>query len=206
MPGLFLMKGDTVQPYCESSATFTRIALGGKGDDMSNTTLLNSTGNSVALTSRWIAAARAHESARPDRLFEDPFAAALASAEGLSPAGQSSLSRARTALLDTPILRAIRIFGHPYLAIRTRCFDKLLLHAVHSSAVRQVVIAAAGMDTRAGGVVNMDFCLTVCHMDSSPTGGNDGTQAGGMSLLSRDTSGEARQDRHGKTALSVPKP
>ena len=31
----------------------------------------------VALTSRWIAAARANESARPDRLFNDPFAATL---------------------------------------------------------------------------------------------------------------------------------
>jgi len=106
-------------------------------------------GTSVALTSRWIAAARAHESTRRDRLFDDPFAAALASAEGLSPASQSSRSRASTALLDTLILRTIRTFGHPYLAIRTRFFDELLLHAVHSAGVRQVVIAAAGMDTRA---------------------------------------------------------
>ena len=39
--------------------------------------------SAVSLISRWIAAARAQESARPDRLFDDPFADALANAEGL---------------------------------------------------------------------------------------------------------------------------
>ena len=36
----------------------------------------------LGLTSSWVAAARASESARPDRLFDDPFAAALAGDEG----------------------------------------------------------------------------------------------------------------------------
>jgi O-methyltransferase involved in polyketide biosynthesis len=36
----------------------------------------------VALTSRWMAAARARESERPDRLFNDPLAAALAGPVG----------------------------------------------------------------------------------------------------------------------------
>ena len=36
----------------------------------------------VALTSLWVAAWRAAESERPDALFHDPFARALAGAEG----------------------------------------------------------------------------------------------------------------------------
>lgn len=116
---------------------------------MAKTALARSNETSVALTSRWIAAARAHESARRDRLFDDPFAAALASAKGLDLVGNNSLSRAGTSLLDALILRTIRTFGHPYLAIRTRFFDELLLRAVRLYGVRQVVIMAAGMDTRA---------------------------------------------------------
>ena len=38
----------------------------------------------VGLTSRWVAAARARESDRLDRLFDDPLAAALAGSEGFA--------------------------------------------------------------------------------------------------------------------------
>lgn len=84
---------------------------------------------------------------RPFLLFDDPFAAALADAEWLSVCGDAS--QAETFFLDGLIVRAIRTFGHPYLAIRTRFFDDLLLRAVRTSTVRQVVITAAGMDARA---------------------------------------------------------
>src|SRR5215208_2665019 len=97
----------------------------------------------VALTSRWIAAARANESARPDRLFNDPFAAALA--DGV---GASSPYQPGPAALDAATLRAIQAFGVPYLAIRTRFLDDLLLGAA-AEGVRQVVLLAAGMDARA---------------------------------------------------------
>jgi O-methyltransferase involved in polyketide biosynthesis len=40
--------------------------------------------NPVAPTSRWMAAARAQESERADRLFDDPLAAALAGPEGFA--------------------------------------------------------------------------------------------------------------------------
>jgi len=86
--------------------------------------------DAIATTSRWIAAARARESARPDRLFDDPFAQALAGPEGF-------------ALLEA----AGRLSAGDYLAIRTRFFDDLLLQA--SGWARQVVILAAGMDARA---------------------------------------------------------
>ena len=103
--------------------------------------------SAVSLTSRWIAAARAQESARADRLFDDPFADALATAEGLSPANEQP--PAGTTFFDQLILRAIRAFGAPYLAIRTRFLDDLLQRAVTEEGVRQVVILAAGMDARA---------------------------------------------------------
>jgi len=38
----------------------------------------------VGMTSRWVAAARARESDRLDRLFDDPLAAALAGPEGFA--------------------------------------------------------------------------------------------------------------------------
>jgi O-methyltransferase involved in polyketide biosynthesis len=41
---------------------------------------------SVAATCRWIAAVRARESERPDRLFNDPYAAKLAGEAGFDPA------------------------------------------------------------------------------------------------------------------------
>jgi hypothetical protein len=92
--------------------------------------------NPVAPTSRWMAAARARESERADGLFDDPLAAALAGPEGF-------------AWLEhmEPPKRA----GGPglYAVICTRFFDDFLLDACRRSPVRQVVLAAAGMDTRA---------------------------------------------------------
>jgi methyltransferase (TIGR00027 family) len=90
----------------------------------------------VALTALMVAAARAREHARPDRLFWDPYAAALAGEEG--PGLLDDLERASG---DTP--------SSPYLSIRVRFFDDLLLKVVSSTGVRQVVVLAAGMDTRA---------------------------------------------------------
>lgn len=104
--------------------------------------------SAVTWTSRWIAAARAQESARPDRLFDDPFADALANAEGLD-VDERNRHQPTATLFDALILQSIRAFGVPYLAIRTRFFDDLLLSAVDTPAVRQVVILAAGMDARA---------------------------------------------------------
>jgi methyltransferase (TIGR00027 family) len=91
----------------------------------------------VAQTSRWMAAARARESERPYRLFDDPLAAALAGPEGFS-----WLER-----MEPPVPR----FGGPalYVVVRTRFFDDFLLYASWGAGLRQVVILAAGMDARA---------------------------------------------------------
>jgi methyltransferase (TIGR00027 family) len=92
--------------------------------------------NSIAPTSRWMAAARAGESERTDRLFSDPLAAALAGPEGFAWLRHMKAA----AWSNGPGL---------YPVIRTRFFDDFLLDSCQRLGVRQVVLAAAGMDTRA---------------------------------------------------------
>jgi methyltransferase (TIGR00027 family) len=83
-----------------------------------------------------MAAARARESERSYRIFEDPLAAKLAGSEGF-------------AWLDS--MEPIQGFGGPalYVVVRTRFFDDFLLYACWGAGVRQVVLLAAGMDARA---------------------------------------------------------
>lgn len=90
----------------------------------------------VAQTSRWMAAARARESRRPDALFDDPLAAAFAGREGFAWLEGLELSR---------------LWGGPglYIVIRTRFFDDFLLSSCLSTGARQIVLLAAGMDARA---------------------------------------------------------
>jgi methyltransferase (TIGR00027 family) len=94
--------------------------------------------DSLGLTSRWVAAARARESARPDRLFEDELADALAGAEGWAMLREME----RAAAVEGPPQE------NPILAIRTRFLDDLLLDAANRGT-RQFVLLAAGMDARA---------------------------------------------------------
>lgn len=89
----------------------------------------------VGFTSRLTAAARARESERPDHLFNDEFAAALAGPEGFA-----FLDRHWVALEGTP---------RPNFEVRTRFFDDFLLAATGTRTIRQVVLVAAGLDTRA---------------------------------------------------------
>jgi methyltransferase (TIGR00027 family) len=83
-----------------------------------------------AATAKWIAAARARESARPDRLFNDPLAADLA-----GQAGVEILARSEAASDGE----------NTFLPVRTRYLDDLLL----SGGILQVVLLGAGLDTRA---------------------------------------------------------
>jgi len=84
-----------------------------------------------------MAAARARESERADRLFYDPLAAALAGSEGFAWLERMELAAGSG--------------GGPglYAVIRTRFFDDFLLDACRRLGVRQVVLAAAGLDARA---------------------------------------------------------
>ena len=85
----------------------------------------------VARTALMVAAFRAKESNRPNRLFDDPLSSVLA--------GENALREAANHHRDERL---------PYLAIRTRFFDDWLEKTV-GPALRQVVFLGAGMDTRA---------------------------------------------------------
>jgi methyltransferase (TIGR00027 family) len=87
----------------------------------------------VAATGLLVAAMRAEESQQADRLFTDPFAARLAGDEGRALLAEAE---AATGKQSSQII------------IRTRFWDEALL-AVNASGVSQVVILAAGMDSRA---------------------------------------------------------
>jgi methyltransferase (TIGR00027 family) len=87
--------------------------------------------NGVGLTSLWVAAMRAVESERADGLFVDPFAHTLAGERGFE------------------VLRAMDGPQRPpTIPVRTRFIDDHVSRAV-ASGVRQIVILAAGMDSRA---------------------------------------------------------
>ncbi|AEW98790.1 SAM-dependent methyltransferase [Streptantibioticus cattleyicolor] len=86
----------------------------------------------VSATAISVARARAYESARPDRLFHDPYAAAFVAAYG---------EPRRNDRTPGPLARALLL----HVVHRTRFYDDRLLASGH----RQVVLLAAGLDTRA---------------------------------------------------------
>jgi len=88
----------------------------------------------VGMTAKMTAAGRARESERPDRLFDDPLAAALAGEEGVRWMEEMRLP-------STPV-------ENPTIGPRTRYFDDLVVSSVEAGML-QVVMVAAGMDTRA---------------------------------------------------------
>src|SRR5262249_12073959 len=97
----------------------------------------------VGKTALGVAYVRAQESRRLDRLFDDPYAQAfLDAAPGLFPA---TGGKAELALAGMTGLGAV--FGW-HAIIRTRFYDDYLTAASHAGC-RQVVLLAAGLDTRA---------------------------------------------------------
>lgn len=85
----------------------------------------------LASTARWTAAVRARESLRPDRLFIDPWASRLAGDEGMRWLAQRSPESTIS------------------IVLRTRFFDDFLQRVVCECGIRQVILMAAGLDTRA---------------------------------------------------------
>jgi len=81
-------------------------------------------------TAHWTASVRAKESARADRLFDDPWAAALAGKEG------EEWIEHRSADSVIPMV------------IRTRFFDDWLQCISQQDGIRQIALMAAGLDTR----------------------------------------------------------
>lgn len=90
----------------------------------------------LAATGWWSAAARAYESQRDDRLFEDPWAMLLLGQQAKVLLPQSGLA---------PETRS----AYELYAVGTRFFDDYLLRATGELGVRQVVLLASGLDTRA---------------------------------------------------------
>ncbi|MEP6594060.1 MAG: class I SAM-dependent methyltransferase, partial [Acidobacteriota bacterium] len=86
-----------------------------------------------------MAASRALETESTDPLYRDPLARQLAGEAGFAMLG------AMRAAIGLPMSTA----ADPYLTIRTRYFDDALRETVRDESVRQVVILASGMDTRA---------------------------------------------------------
>lgn len=93
----------------------------------------------VGATARLTAAARARETEREDGLVSDPFAAELAGAEGFSALDRQNAARSGDG----------ELVANPVFAIRTRFFDEFLLRETTERQVGQVVLVAAGLDTRA---------------------------------------------------------
>jgi methyltransferase (TIGR00027 family) len=95
----------------------------------------------VSETALGAAEMRSEESLRPERLFDDPYAAAfVAAAPPLFPDLPS--------IDDDPTMAALKEEFVTGIAIRTRFYDEYLLAAC-AVGCRQVVLLAAGLDTRA---------------------------------------------------------
>jgi methyltransferase (TIGR00027 family) len=84
----------------------------------------------LAMTALWSASARGQESAREDRLFNDPWATTLAGQPGA--AWLAQLPPGAT----LPMV------------IRTCFFDDFLQRVAYEHGLRQFVLVAAGLDTR----------------------------------------------------------
>jgi methyltransferase (TIGR00027 family) len=101
---------------------------------------------SVGATALGVAAARAAETAQPDPLIRDPFAYVLVSAAG--PAWAELASGASVWYGDDDRGRRIDQMSRSYQAVRTHYFDEYF-GAVADAGIRQVVILASGLDSRA---------------------------------------------------------
>lgn len=99
----------------------------------------------VGKTALGVARVRAEESRRPDRLFDDPYAQAFSdAAPGAFP--EEPTTAGELASLGTVAALGAAFYFHG--VIRTRFFDDYLL-ASCSAGCAQVVLLAAGLDTRA---------------------------------------------------------
>ncbi|TDZ76517.1 putative S-adenosyl-L-methionine-dependent methyltransferase [Mycobacteroides salmoniphilum] len=102
--------------------------------------------SSVGATALGVAAARATETLRADALIHDPFAQILVEATGKS----TGWERLAAGDIEWPDPEAGRIYSRmvDYQATRTNFFDAYFLAAT-AAGVRQIVILASGLDSRA---------------------------------------------------------
>ncbi|HEY7051347.1 MAG TPA: SAM-dependent methyltransferase [Mycobacterium sp.] len=102
---------------------------------------------SVGVTATMVAAARAAATRSDSALIADPFAEPLVSAVGVDVMARLARGEADVAELDDDAVAASRRFTDA-IAVRTKFFDDFF-DAAGASGVRQAVILAAGLDSRA---------------------------------------------------------
>jgi methyltransferase (TIGR00027 family) len=104
---------------------------------------------SVGTTAVMVAAARAAETDKPDPLIRDPYAKVLVSEAGTG-VWENMLDDSLIAKVEAFDAEAAAIFQHmrSYQAVRTHFFDAHFAAAT-AAGIRQVVILASGLDSRA---------------------------------------------------------
>jgi methyltransferase (TIGR00027 family) len=104
---------------------------------------------SVGSTAVMVAAARAVESDSPDALISDPYAKLLVAHAGTG-VWETLLNEALIDKLESvdPEIAAVYHHVRNYQAVRTHFFDAYFAEAV-DAGIRQVVILASGLDSRA---------------------------------------------------------
>ncbi|MGB3896006.1 MAG: SAM-dependent methyltransferase, partial [Mycolicibacter sinensis] len=104
---------------------------------------------SVGSTAVMVAAARAVESDSPDALISDPYAKLLVAHAGTG-VWETLLNEALIDKLESvdPEIAAVYHHMRNYQAVRTHFFDAYFAEAV-DAGIRQVVILASGLDSRA---------------------------------------------------------
>lgn len=100
--------------------------------------------SSVGATATAVAASRAYASREPDPLINDPYAAILVEAVGVP--HFIRLANGEIDYEDDPLLDDKQMREH--IAVRTRYFDNFFTEA-GGAGIRQAVILASGLDTRA---------------------------------------------------------
>jgi len=102
---------------------------------------------SVGATALGVAASRATETESDDPLIRDPFARVFLDAVGDGPWNWNAAQLPRELLEAEPELPLHRQAMVGYMASRTKFFDTFFLDATNAG-IRQVVILAAGLDSR----------------------------------------------------------
>ncbi|CAM9982501.1 unnamed protein product [Pylaiella littoralis] len=153
---------DTRRPAPSVPPAGGDLRQAGGGSDPSSPDLTSS--DVVAFSSRMIAAARALESRRQDRLFGDHYAELLAGPEAMQKAEDrqkakeeeetaSFAAESTTTTRSTGATAAAKVSqassgGERRLAIRTRFCDDFFEDCTTRRGIRQIVSLGAGMDTR----------------------------------------------------------
>src|ERR1700730_401367 len=102
--------------------------------------------SSVGATAAMVAAARAMASRAPDPLIDDPFAEQLVRAVGLEFFAKLLDGEVSMMESDDPNFNPLRVID--VMAVRTKFFDDFFLAAT-TAGIRQAVILASGLDSRA---------------------------------------------------------